>query len=451
MKLKQLYWIFFSFVFSCNAQENTTKLNANVFGFCTSNTFTYCDVDDTSFTNKVHKINPQVLRFPGGSLGNFYHYDKQGYGFNFDEINDWHSQKFADRVSSLVSTQQRKGHHHNYINDFIFLAKQNNSKVILVANILTSKDDEIIKIIDRFIAEDIEILGIELGSELSNRAYKKHINSVEDYIQIAQKYSQIIKEEFPKMKVGVVAAPIKENTPKRLLNWNTKLAQQTFYDAIIHHSYFKVVDGEEDAGVMVSEKEVTESKEIQFELYKDRVLDYFNEGFVKEINEYNTIFNNKDIWITEWNLQMTKTTGNTLLQSLFISQYLLELLSNPNLQNIKIATYHNLAGRDVSGSIFKGVKDGFETHSTYYPLTFLSAIFKNDIVKIDKDKFNNIYTYNCLDKNNKLVFSYDVDWEMNHFRLNFKETIKIYGSNNLFDKENQNGALHLKTDLKIKY
>ena len=123
MKLKQLYWIFFSFVFSCNAQENTTKLNANVFGFCTSNTFTYCDVDDTSFTNSVHKINPQVLRFPGGSLGNFYHYDKQGYGFNFDEINDWHSQKFADRVSALVRTQQRKGHHHNYINDFIFLAK----------------------------------------------------------------------------------------------------------------------------------------------------------------------------------------------------------------------------------------------------------------------------------------------------------------------------------------
>ena len=60
MKLKQLYWIFFSFVFSCNAQENTTKLNANVFGFCTSNTFTYCDIDDTSFTNRVHKINPQV-------------------------------------------------------------------------------------------------------------------------------------------------------------------------------------------------------------------------------------------------------------------------------------------------------------------------------------------------------------------------------------------------------
>ena len=39
---------------------------------------------------------------------------------------------------------------------------------------------------------------------------------------------------------------------------------------------------------------------------------------------------------------MTKTTGNTMLQSFFVSHYLLEILSNPELQNIKIATYHNL-------------------------------------------------------------------------------------------------------------
>ena len=42
---------------------------------------------------------------------------------------------------------------------------------------------------------------------------------------------------------------------------------------------------------------------------------------------YNAIFN-KLIWITEWNLQMSKTTGNTMLQSLFVCNYFLELLSN---------------------------------------------------------------------------------------------------------------------------
>ena len=69
----------------------------------------------------------------------------------------------------------------------------------------------------------------------------------------------------------------------------------------------------------------------------------------------------------------------------FKSKYLLELLSNPYLQDISIATYHNLAGRDMSGSVFKGVKGGFAIHSTYYPLSFLSKIFENDIVRIKKE------------------------------------------------------------------
>ena len=28
-------------------------INENIFGFATSNTFTYCDVNDTSFVNKI--------------------------------------------------------------------------------------------------------------------------------------------------------------------------------------------------------------------------------------------------------------------------------------------------------------------------------------------------------------------------------------------------------------
>ena len=363
MKIIQLYIIvFYLFAISCYSQENIVeRLNPNLFGFCTSNTFTYCDINDTSFTNKVRKIKPNVLRFPGGSLGNFYHYDGEGYGFNFEEIQEWHSQKFKDRVSGLVGTQQKKGHHHNYIDDFIVLAKQNNSKVVLVANILTSSDTEIIQIINRFNSESIEILGVELGSELSNRAYKKHINSVEDYIQLAKKYSSIIKKQYPDIKLGVVASPIKENIPSRLKNWNQKLSEETFYDAVIHHSYLKVIDGDDDYGLMIRENEVSSTKKEQFDLYKKRIKTYFLTGFVKELIEYNEIFE-KEIWITEWNLQMSKTTGNTLLQSLFVSQYFLELLSNTHLQNISIATYHNLAGRDVSGSVIKGEKDGFEIH-----------------------------------------------------------------------------------------
>ena len=54
------------------------EIQKNIFGFATSNTFTYCNIEDTSFTNKARLINPQILRFPGGAVGNFYHFGRHG-------------------------------------------------------------------------------------------------------------------------------------------------------------------------------------------------------------------------------------------------------------------------------------------------------------------------------------------------------------------------------------
>jgi len=77
-----------------------------------------------------------------------------------------------------------------------------------------------------------------------------------------------------------------------------------------------------------------------------------------------------------------------------------EVLSNPELQNIKIATYHNLAGRDISGSIFQGTNENFITHSTYFPFAMLSGLFEKDIIKIEKENMEDkdAYIYNCYNK-----------------------------------------------------
>ena len=438
------------FILYCNlisvSQNKEDVINQNLFGFCTSNSFTYVDVYDTSFISKVEQINPKVLRFPGGTIGNFYHTNKEAYGFNTSDVDQWYSGKFSTRVNSLKQAAVRRGHTHDYIEDFIVLAKRLNAKVVVNANILTAEKSEIISILNRFQQERIEVLGVELGSEISNRAYKKNIKSVYDYIQLAKKCSENIKSSFPNMKVAVVSAPLKRKMPNRLKNWNSILAKENFYDAIVHHSYHTVVDGEADAGVMVSEQAINQSKKNQFNLYKDRILLELQSGFFSRIKEYNSIYNNKEIWITEWNLQMSKTTGNTLLQSLFVSQYLLELLSNPDLQNISIATYHNLAGRDISGSVFKGIKGGFEIHSTYYPLTFLSKIFENDIVRIEKEVKDEVFIYDCFDSTNNLKISFDINWEKNEFILSENmgtDSVYVtkYLSEDLFDMSDEEGKL----------
>ena len=428
------------------SQNKEDVINQNLFGFCTSNSFTYVDTYDTSFISKVEQINPKVLRFPGGTIGNFYHTNKEAYGFNTSDVEQWYSGKFSTRVNSLKQAAVRRGHTNDYIEDFIVLVKRLNAKVVVNANILTAEKSEIISILNRFKQERIEVLGVELGSEISNRAYKKNINSAYDYIQLANQCSENIKSSFPNMKVAVVSAPLKEKMPNRLKNWNSILAKEDFYDAIVHHSYHTVIEGEADAGVMVSEQEITQSKKEQFNLYKDRILLELQSGFFSRIKEYNSIYNNKEIWITEWNLQMTKTTGNTMLQSFFVSHYLLEILSNPELQNIKIATYHNLAGRDVSGSIFQGANESFITHSTYFPFSMLSVLFEKDIIKIEKENMEDkdAYIYNCYNSDNKIQMIYIINWSNKDFDYPVNDNMNLFNSfysKNLYDRANDKGIL----------
>ena len=426
------------------------KINPDIYGFATSNTFTYCDVSDTSFISKVIAINPQVLRFPGGAVGNFYHFGKSGYGFDFNEIDKYHNGKFPKRSRGLENSRKKNKHHHDYIDDFITLAKKTKAKAVLVANPFVEDDNDIIFMIQKLYKNNIEVVGVELGSELSNRSYFLKGYTIEDYMFFAQRCSKNIKKQFPEIKTAVVAAPLGKRKDHRHNIWNSRLSVMNFYDAIIIHSYAKVIQGKAIDGQMVSEDIEGENKIEEFEIYKNRALDYLKTEYDSEVQEYVSIYN-KPIWVTEWNLQMSKTTGNTLLQSLFVAQYLLEVFSNPNLSSIELTTYHNLGGRDFSGSIFRNNKEVLEIQSTYYPLTLLGKIFDHDIVKIEKEQFEEIFTYNCFDENNKLIISYVIDWNMNYFKYSLEESVdkevfQIYGSKNLFDIPNLQGVISIETD-----
>ena len=455
MRDKILIFILFS-AYLLPAQE----INSDVFGFATSNTFTYCDVNDTSFTNKVLRINPQVLRFPGGAMGNFYHFNKNGYGFDFAEIDKYaKGNRFVQRSEALNRANLKKGHTHDYIDDFIKLAKLTDAKVVLVANMFVDNDD-IIMMISKMKSHNLEIIGVELGSELSNKTFYLNKYTIEEYIEDARDCSDKIKKYYPKLRTAIVAAPLGKRKGHRHNLWNERLAELNFYDDIIVHSYAKVVKGKKEYGQMLTVEPEGDSQEEAFEFYKERTLNFLNIDFPNEIMEYNKIFN-KPIWITEWNLQISRTTGNTMLQSLFVAQYFLELLSNSDLQNITLTTYHNMGGRDYGGSIFRNNKEVLEIQSTYYPLTFLGMMFEYDIVRIEKEVDNEVFIYKCFDQDDKEVLVYRIDWDSYEFSCSkFKLIDKFrnrvftsfsFSASNLYDKPNIDGSLIIDSKIHIIY
>ena len=406
--MKKKFIFLFSFFITLNLFSQQLIKN-NIFGFATSNTFTFFDVNSQDFQQKVQNISPQNLRFPGGAVGNFYHYNKPAYGLDIREIDSLINGKFPKRARGLISYSRKINHKENYIKNFISLAKQNNADVVLVANILTANDDDIINMIREMLANNINVLGVELGSELSNKSYFDKGYEIDDYILAAKKTSNNIKSLFPEIKTAIVAAPLVKDKTHRHTIWNKRLSKENFYDAIIVHSYAKVVKGRDQYGQMIYE-ENEGSKDVSFDVYKNRLDEFFNNTYPQEINTYNSVFSNKPIWITEWNLQYSKKTGNTLFQALFVANYFLDILSKEVFKKIEITTFHNLAGRDFGGSIFQKKDNKTFVQSTFYPIKMLSSIFGSDSLIIHSiETKNNLKKYTISNKNNVVMSGY-INW-----------------------------------------
>ena len=257
------------------------------------------------------------------------------------------------------------------------------------------------------------------------------------------------------MKITVVAAPLMNNPLNRHSLWNRALAKETFYDGIIVHNYVKVTTGEDRYGKMITESKEADSKKIAFDIYKKRVLKFFSTGFIEKIQQYNLVFDNKPIWITEWNLQYSKITGNTLFQGLFSVHYFLDLASEPELRKVELTTFHNLAGRDYGGSIFRSFQGVLEEQVTYYPMQMLSNVFEDNSLIITKKVISNeCFQYDIMDDNSILKYSFIINWSGNDRKIKFDKTllnseIDQFCGDDLYSlADNEEDLIHFSSELK---
>ena len=167
--------LFFTCLMSTQYSFAQSVLNENIFGFATSNTFTYFNVKSENFKENCDEISPRLLRFPGAAVGNFYHFDAPAYGIKLNEVDSLIGGKFPKRARGLISFSKKNNHNINYIYEFIDLAKQHQSNVVLVANMLTGHKEDIISMISLMRENNLNVVGVELGSELSNKLSLIHI------------------------------------------------------------------------------------------------------------------------------------------------------------------------------------------------------------------------------------------------------------------------------------
>ena len=323
-----------------NDMQISISVNKMLNGFNTANLFHNYSGENEALT-LIKNLHPRILRFPGGTVANFYHFRDPGYGYREKDLAEVSGNMKQNATKSFQSEQRNlsaKGVNENFISKFVELAKELNAHVLIVANLLNEKDEDIIAMIKYFQDNSIPIAGIELGNEYYFKAYQNVFPDVSSYIAKARAVTTKIREFNPDIPIGVIAAnsaKLKGITGPRKLrfeDWNRKLGKENFYDAYIKHIY-AIHENCESNSSLETKMKCNLTSNTKF------VFDDVKESFV----EFEEFYGNRPVWITEWNVKdVFQNLGNTFLQGIYYADFMFLMMEN---SNVEIATYHNLLAK----------------------------------------------------------------------------------------------------------
>lgn len=430
----------------------------------------YINTEFFPFFDKISVQNgTTTLRFPGGTLSNFYHLgnlsidkcnsDNKGYGIKKNETylnvpnfyNTWypkdqsHTRNAVFDLIELIKGQNKQievivvlNVLQHFINNNSNGTKRNGVNTIMTASDYNLKKEENLNLIRLLKYHNINIKAVEIGNELGWGEYTSIAPwdvDIEEYLEILKNYSNTIRTEFPEIKIGVTTSQTRYNV---ISNWNNSLSlNKQYFDAYVIHRYY------------LPNNEIDGSSSYNF----------VNTVFKTELNNFNNAYNSdktKKIWLTEFNLAFENESNaiNDIANASYIINFLSMLsLYNRDYNVVEYPIIHNLAMQsnkypliNVKGNYNNSQPYCFANQSlfgafvynqlpifngfNYYPSSDISSfsiknVSDNSIQSISKDEFyiKTIYGANNINNTGLTRFS-------NAYFVNLKdEPIKVSAKN----------------------
>ena len=314
--------------------DASSPLKKDLYGFNTnmmSGDYGYLDND---FIVLTRALNPSSLRFPGGTVGNFYHWESSGF--------------FENEMNTTLSLQLNKRNRGNFnklrkhrngiisFNDFMTLCIDLNIRPIIMVNLWTGSAEESAAWVRYSKEMGYKISHWELGNEYYLPHYLNRYPTATEYMQEAKKHALAMKAVDPDIKVSVCASPVAFHeegflikTPQR--KWDEKLAGDTsqsstdWYDAFSVHVYaYKAV------------------KDREIEKLRGYLFGWIHFGLDEAMEYYQNLFPEKEMWVTEWNIaNPANRVANTQLHAMYAGDFFMKLLSIPKITQ---ANFHVITG-----------------------------------------------------------------------------------------------------------
>lgn len=305
-------------------------VNSKVFGVNIGFAFATELDKDSGFVQLLRAMHPTSLRFPGGTVGNFYHPNLPVYGFKANEI--------MPGLGSLYNQQSKRSE--NILYNFIRLSRAVGSGAVFCANLLNGTTEETMFVLDELTKNNIPIHGVELGNEFVLLPYREKIfTNANVYTQKVKATADAIRAKYPHIKIAVVAGddvPENDNNGRSrfMREWNQTLSKQSYFDAYVWHYYPNCETCDKNSFF----DSISLLNLQQLAPFRTKKLDYASNRFRKYYGD------NRKLWITEWNVGNGKFLESTFAQGAFVYEQFLNIIdiNTKNNNLIEITNLHHL-------------------------------------------------------------------------------------------------------------
>lgn len=332
--------------------------------------------------NALDDVRPWNIRGPGGIDGNYFlSLTGDLYNKHYGNLSGYYGQSSSqfDNLGLRTENGVRPGNYPSLTFDDIFEAADRiGSSYIYNMNIFSQTTEEIVQIvgeIKKYYSGDIMI---EMGNEVYDipKYAPTLFNNAKAYIDRAKEVSNAIKAKYPDVKIGIVIVPpdvaSRSSNPLYTL-WNTNISKdKSYYDAVIPHIY----------------EEINSTRETQ-SYYLQNSFGYTVDT-CDLIENLNSLFADKEIWITEWgNLPkgiMASTNYSERARRVIAKSpgaaitYIDRLLSFMENESITATSYYTVHDNQGFGLVqgdtklpeyyaFSEIGDIFAENKYYYPIT----------------------------------------------------------------------------------
>lgn len=284
---------------------------------------------------KVNNSN-FVLRFPGGTLGNYTHPTSgTGYGLVSGEV-----ASAPPSVQAVLTNDA--SYADNHLSRMVQLAVDTGAKVVWMANMYTGTSTEAIAAVNAFLTASVDVVGIELGNEWYLNRYAGTYPDHNAYISAAETFRNALKVAHPTIPVGIIIPPstaMKDGEPgspsdAEVIAACNAIRALSWPDAYVLHAYAGV-----DPAITPWDSPAAEAKTLEHRA---------------AVQAHVASFPGKPVWITEWNLFGTAGV-NTDTQANHYTAMREYMANEPR---ITIQTLHNMVGAGVGNNVIRATGSG---------------------------------------------------------------------------------------------